>query len=251
MIVALGSVRGAPGVSAWSMLLAAAWPTDNDLERVVLEADPDGGVAGARYAVGVEPGAEVLVSDLRHVGDPSVPLASAGRRLGDGAWLVPGPESAEVAWRLWSAERAAAAVASSLATDHERVWFCDVGRVSARAPTLPFVTESSLTVLFCRDEPADLVQMPTRVQLLREQAADVGVVVVGAPAYERGELSSFFGCRQVWIVPDDKDLIEISRQVWSNRRVRRSPVWQAALAVAADVSVPVMYRVSSGPGAGS
>ena len=28
VIVALGSTRGAPGVSAWSMLLAAAWPAD-------------------------------------------------------------------------------------------------------------------------------------------------------------------------------------------------------------------------------
>ena len=87
--------------------------------------------------------------------------------------------------------------------------------------------------------------------LARPHAAEVGVVVVGSPGYDRGELSSFFGCRQVWIVPDDPDLIEISRQVWSNRRVRRSPVWQAALSVAADVSVPVMYRVSSGPEVGS
>ena len=144
MIVALGSTRGAPGVSAWSMLLAAAWPVDSDLERVVLEADPDGGVAGARYAVGVEPGAQVLVSDLRHVGDPSVPLGAAGRRLGDGAWLVPGPESRRLAWRLWSAERAAAAVASSLAARPPAgVAQCDIGRVSTRSPTLSFVNESS------------------------------------------------------------------------------------------------------------
>ena len=45
MIVALGSVRGAPGVSAWSMLLAAAWPESCDVERIVLEVDVDGGVA--------------------------------------------------------------------------------------------------------------------------------------------------------------------------------------------------------------
>lgn len=246
MIVALGSTRGAPGVSAWSMLLAAAWPVDSGLERVVLEADPDGGVAGARYAVGVEPGAQVLVSDLRHVTDPSTALTAAGRRLGEGAWLVPGPESAETAWRLWSAERAAAAVASSLAHDRRRVWLCDLGRVSPRSPTLSFLNEAAITLLLCRDQPADLVQVPARVHALRDQTLEVGVVVVGSPAYDRGELSSFFGCRQVWVAPHDSDLVEMSRQVWSNRRVRRSSVWQAALSVAADVSEPVMILAGLG-----
>lgn len=250
MIVALGSVRGAPGVSAWSMLLAAAWPVGNDLGRVVLEADVDGGVAGARYGIGVEPGAQMLVSDLRHVGDPSAPLQSAGRRLGERAWLIPGPETAEAARRLWSADRAARSVAKSLADDRDRVWLCDVGRVTTESPTWPLVAEATLMLLFCRDEPADVVQVPARVEALRSVTAEVGVVVVGTPAYERDELSAFFGVRQVWIVPADDDVVELSRQVWTARAGRRSAVWRSAVSLAVDVSVPVMYRVSLGPGAG-
>lgn len=90
MIVALGSVRGSPGVSVWSMLLAAAWPTESDAERVVVEVDIDGGVAGARYGVGVEPGVLGLVTGLRHGGDVTEALQEVGRKLASGAWLVRG-----------------------------------------------------------------------------------------------------------------------------------------------------------------
>ena len=47
--MSLCSVRGSPGVTSWSLLLAAAWPAEYVVERVVLEADCDGGVLGARY----------------------------------------------------------------------------------------------------------------------------------------------------------------------------------------------------------
>jgi hypothetical protein len=238
----MGSTRGSPGVSPWSVLLPAAWPSETGLDRVVLEADLDGGVAGARYGVGVEPGAQALVSDLRHVGDPSVPLGTAGRVLGDGAWLIPGPESAEVARRLWSADRAAVSVATSLAADAERVWFCDLGRVTPTSPTAPFLTVASLMLLFCRDQPADLVQVPSRVGLLQQVTDEVGVVVVGSPSYDRGELSEFFGCRRVWVVPSSDDLVDLSRQVWTNRRARRSAVWRAAVELAAGIATPVGFR---------
>jgi len=236
------SVRGSPGVSAWSVLVPAAWPKDSGLGRVVLEADLDGGVAGARYGVGVEPGSATLVADLRHVGDPSIPLQTAGRVLGDGAWLIPGPETAEAARRLWTADRAATSVSSSLAADSERVWLCDLGRVTPSSPTVPFLAAAAVTLLFCRDQPADLVQMPSRVALLQDTTAEVAVVVVGTPSYQRSELSEFFGCRRVWIVPADDDIVELSRQVWTNRRVRRSGTWRAAVDLASGLATPAGLR---------
>ena len=127
----------------------------------------DGGVAGARYGVGVDPGVLGLVTGLRHAEDPSSALESVGRRLAEGAWLVPGPESAEVARRVWSADRAAVSPAAAMARDHRRVWFCDVGRVAATDPTAAFVAESDVTLLFTRDTPADLVQLPDRVGALQ------------------------------------------------------------------------------------
>ena len=136
--------------------------------RVVLEADLDGGVPGLGTGSGSSRGRQTLVADLRHVGDPSIPLETAGRVLGDGAWLIPGPESAEAARRLWTADRAATSVASSLAADSERVWLCDLGRVTPASPTAPFLSAAEVTLVFCRDQLADLVQVPSRVALLQE-----------------------------------------------------------------------------------
>ena len=84
MIVSLCSVRGAPGVTSWSLLLAAAWPPEYDVDRVVVEADCDGGVVGARYGFGVDPGVVSLIASLRRADSPDVNLADHGRRVNDG-----------------------------------------------------------------------------------------------------------------------------------------------------------------------
>ncbi len=241
MIVALGSVRGSPGVSAWTMILAAAWPGEGALERVVVEADVDGGVAGARYGVGVDPGVLGLVTGLRRGGDPSAALWSVGRRLSTEAWLVPGPESAEMSHRVWSADRAAATAASAMAKDPRRVWLCDVGRVGAGSVVAPVVASSVTTLLFSRDAPADLVQVPARIAALREVGSRVGVVVVGEPSYGRDQLADFFGDIDVWIVPHEARVIEMSQRAWSPssrsaRWLRQADLWRLAVEIAADLA---------------
>src|SRR5262249_18674232 len=54
VIVTVCAVRGAPGATTWSLLLAGAWPAGLGVQRVVLEADSSGGVLGARYGLGVD-----------------------------------------------------------------------------------------------------------------------------------------------------------------------------------------------------
>src|SRR5688572_10390884 len=98
----MSSVRGAPGVTSWSLLLASAWPSPRT-DRVVLEADADGGVLAARYGLGVEPGVAALVAAARRH-DPRarwVDLADVARRLSERVWVVPGPESAERTVPVW------------------------------------------------------------------------------------------------------------------------------------------------------
>src|SRR3954447_20330643 len=114
MIVTLSSVRGSPGVTSWCLLLGAAWPPALGSERVVLEADVSGGVLGARYGLGVEPGAVSLLASLRRDGD-AVEVEGRGRRVADGVWVVPGPEAAEQAAAVWGPT--AEAVAPRLADD--------------------------------------------------------------------------------------------------------------------------------------
>lgn len=234
MIVTSTSVRGAPGVSVTAVLLAAAWPTG--AERVVLEADLDGGVIGARYGVGVEPGVGALVSALRHDAAHDHVLEQCARRVDARAWLLPGPESSITAQRVWGADRAAAQVADALAADLDRVWLVDAGRVSGRSVTSPLVARAAATLVFTRDQPADLVQVPERVADLAALCPRVDVVVVGDPDYGTAELRHFCGVDHVWRISAAPDAVALTQRGWTDRRLRRAPVWRDTVALAADLA---------------
>jgi hypothetical protein len=237
MIVTLTSVRGAPGVTSWALLLAAAWPQAFDVERVVLEADLDGGVLGARYGLGVEPGtAGLLAAVRRHGVDADLDLTAFARHMAAGVWVVPEPESAEQCAVVWTSAATVDSVCAFAAAD-ERVWLVDAGRVRGTGVSSPFVARSAVTVVLCRDSQEDLVQIPARVAALQRLGTSVGVMVVGKPPYHRDELVQFFGTGLLWQVDASKDVVEIAGAVLGeNRRARRTLTWRSALDVAADIA---------------
>lgn len=232
MIVTLGSVRGSPGVTSWCLLLAAAWPEALGSERVVLEADVDGGVLGARYGLGVEPGAVSLIASLRHSG-VEVVVTEHGRNGAPGLWLVPGPESGEQARSVWSGT--AGQVAPQLAGD-DRVWLVDAGRLSPSSPTIPLAEWSNIALVVCRAGPEDLVQVPGRVAAMQQHAATVGVLVVGKPPYDKSELIDFFGTARVWSVAESSELTRLAGEAMVPGRARRTWLWRSAVEVAAELA---------------
>lgn len=230
MIVALSSVGGAPGVSSWCALLAAAWPA-NDRDRVVLEANLDGGVFGARYGLGVDPGVVSLIAGLRRSRDGRVDLAEHARLLAPSVWLVPGPESAEQAMKVWSGSTAD--VADCAAAD-PGVWLVDLGRGGSRSEDGDFFRSAALTIVVARAESEHLVQVPSRVAELRTSCERVGVLVVGKPGHRTDELGVFFGSDETWVVGATSDLVAMTAAVLSGGRARRSWLWRSAVDVAAS-----------------
>ncbi len=235
MIITFSSIGGSPGVTSWAVLLAAAWPAEVDTERVVLEADLDGAVMGARFGIGIEPGASTLVSSARSADNSTLVIEEYGRRVDPLVWLVPGPESAEAARQLWSIPSAAENVATAAASD-SRVWFVDVGRARPGGPLTPFFERSTMTVVVSRAEHESLVQVPARVAALKQSCSSVGVLVVGKPTFAQAELQQFFDVPSTRIVESSPDLVSASLRVWSERRVRRSQLWRSAVAVAAETA---------------
>ena len=231
MIVTVGSVRGSPGVTSWSLLLAAAWPAESAAERVVLEADPDGGVLGVRYGLGVEPGAVSLLAALRHTLS-SVPVEDHGRHLGD-VWVVPGPEAAERARSVWSSS--AEAAAAHLVSD-DRLLLVDAGRLHSANPSRVFVGSSVMTVLVSGRRLEDLVQLPSRIASLPPTSGGIGVLVVGKSGYDRAELADFVGISELWTVDHHADLVELSGQLLGGGRGRRSWLWRQAVDVARAIA---------------
>jgi MinD-like ATPase involved in chromosome partitioning or flagellar assembly len=232
MIVTFGSIRGAPGVTSWSLLLGAAWPGPTSTDRVVLEADPAGGVLGARYGLGVDPGVVSLIAALRRT--DRIDVDAQGRQMASGLCVVPGPESGEQARAVW--QGSTETVAGRLAAD-ERVWLVDAGRLDAGSPVVPFGWLSTLTVLVCGPALEDLVQVPSRVAWLHSHGARVGVLVVGAAGHDTTELGEFFGTGLVWSVRADNDLVAVVGAVLSGAvKARRSWAWRTALDLAATIA---------------
>ncbi len=230
----MSSVRGAPGVTSWSLLLATAWPAP--VERVVLEADADGGVLAARYGLGVEPGVAGLVAAARRhdLRDRWVDLTDVARRLNEQVWVIPGPESAERAGPIWGSS--ADEVAAMAARD-DRVWLVDCGRLSRQSLAAPFAARAELGVVVCGAAMEDLVPVPQRVaSLQRTGAAAAGVIVVGRASYGLEELREFFGTALVWTVRAARDLPHLANVALSSRRARRTWAWREALGVAGAMS---------------
>ncbi|MDH3681574.1 MAG: hypothetical protein OEV40_16680 [Acidimicrobiia bacterium] len=232
MLLTISSVRGSPGVTSWALLLAAAWPPGAPDERVVLEADCAGGVLGARYQLGVEPGAVSLVSACRRA-DDTLTLDHHGRLVADGLWVVPGPEVAERAVPVWTS--GATDVAGVLRKD-DRLWLADVGRAGPESPVQDLIRSSVANVVVSGPSIEDVVQVPARVAAL-SASAPTGVVVVGRCDFAEDELHRFFGGRALWAVPTADRLPELAMRAVQGGRARRSASWRAATEVASDLAL--------------
>jgi hypothetical protein len=104
-VVSLASVRGAPGVTTTSILLASTFD-----RWVVVEADLDGGVLAVRYGLGREPGLTTLRSRCRPIltrGEHTRKMPVASRSWSDPTLQV----RARSLWRT-AGERITQAVAA-------------------------------------------------------------------------------------------------------------------------------------------
>lgn len=245
MIITLASVRGAPGVTSWALLLAAAWPADIGADRVVLEADPAGGVLGARYGWGVEPGIVDLITRLRRAGDGRViGLGESERRIGEGVSVIAAPEAGGRCRTIWQSE--AATVAPRLSRD-ARVWFVDAGRLHGTDPAEAFLENSSLVIVVSGGRPEDLVQLPPYVEHVRRSCDQVGLLVTGPCSYRADELKTFAGADLFWAAKANGDLIESAAVALTDSRARRrSLVWRRALEISSEIAIEMSRPERSG-----
>lgn len=242
MIITLGSIRGAPGVTSWAVLLAAAWPPTVGVERVVLEADPAGGVLGARYEIGVEPGLPQFLAGLRRSENPTPDIDRSARSVSDQVWIIPAPETGERTRAVLGA--ATDDTARQLATD-QRIWFIDAGRLDETNPSLTLVNEASLAVLVVGARTEDLVQVPSCVERLRKRCERTALIVSGRTPFSESELLEFSSADRVWIVGDRNDLAAGAALALTGRRGRRTWAWRQALDVASSAAEMVPTRGSS------
>ncbi len=235
-LVSVSSVRGAPGVSSWALMLTAAWPHSAD--RVLVEADGSGGVVSARYDLPIEPSVTDLLTNVRRgrlqEGFQMEAVARLLRRPGaaeEALWVVPAPLSSHDAQGAWKS--LAKPAADAMLADN-RLWVADCGRVWAGSPAEVMVASAPLNIVISDQSIPSLIVLQSRVQAI---PGKVGLIVVGKTKHTVNELLGFTGADYAWKVPYFSALAERAGQLASEtKRGRRSKAWQTALSISHELA---------------
>lgn len=224
-IWAVGSLRGGSGATTLAMGLAAAWPPATGRSRVVVEADPAGGVLAARF--------EELRAD-RTIADAAVALRrdldverllGTARSVWGGVPVIPSHPSAEqtTAVLVNAAERLAVGLAGALEVDA----IVDVGRLTARSPAVPLARRAAAMLLVSRTRFEDVAGLATRVRELRAAGLEPLLVAVGDVVYDPDDVAREADLPLFAVLPHDaRSAGALAGESSGDGRLRRSLLWR-------------------------
>jgi len=250
-LVVVAGGKGAPGATTTALGLASAWTGQR---RVVVEADPDGGVLAARLGLGLEPGlVTVAAAARRELSEED--LHRHLQPLDAGLKVLVGPSVPERA-------RAALGVIGGLLAERLGAMgahaFVDVGRAWPSAPEVaPLFRAADAVVAVCRPRLDELGQLVTRWRTLRAVAPQAGVVLVGEAPYGPADVAEALADGDdspIWgVLPVDArgaDLYSAQRAAWT-WQTRRAPLVRAlgelSRALAARLTVVAESNGSQAP----
>jgi cellulose biosynthesis protein BcsQ len=226
-VIALGSVKGAPGVTTTILAMAAAWPTDRQLR--IAELDPDGGVLAARRGLGFEPGLVTAVASLLR-GDGDVDAHT--QPLGDSVHAIVAPPTAAqvrasitaIGDALWPALRA---------DGHDVL--IDCGRLSTSAVSLGAAAHADVTLLLLRPRLEDVALARDSVPSLRPVGIDPQLVLLDDGPYRTDEVVATVGASVVARLPIDHRTADALNGVTAHHRLGRSRLLRTVRALADDL----------------
>jgi MinD-like ATPase involved in chromosome partitioning or flagellar assembly len=226
-VVALGSVKGSPGVTTVVLALASVWPTERRL--LVAEADPDGGVLAVRRELGLEPGLATLAAAVRR---GSGATAAHTQSLGEGVRAIVAPPSAEQT-------RAALSVAG------DRLWraldtmpgdvLVDCGRLTTTSQVLAVTLHAAITLVVIRPRLEDVALLRERIPALRREGADPYVLLCGDGPYQRDEVAATVEAPVIASIPNDRRTADALDSRSPRGVSSRSPLIRAARALSSTL----------------
>ena len=228
MLAAFGAVRSSPGVTTAVLTIASC--LDNS---VLVEADWDGGVLGARLGLSREPGLTTLAAAARV--DPSSDITAHAQLLPGGTLAVPGPASAGSAVGVWTS--AGSRLAGTLrAGARSRPVLVDVGRLSPLSPVVPLLDAADLLVVVARPAVEELHAAAVRIDdLQREASCPLAMLLVGERPHGPDEVAVQLQVNVLGALADDRraaDAISGRGSAVSARVLRRSALARSARDVA-------------------
>lgn len=245
----VGSLRGSPGATTLAMGLAAAWPAATGRSRVVLEADPNGGVLAARFD---ELRADRTIADaavaIRRDVDVDRMLKTA-RSVWGAVPVIPSHPSAEqtAAVLVNAAERLAVGLARAPEVDA----IVDVGRLTARSPAVPLARRAVATLLLSGTRFEDVASLTARVRELRAAGVEPSLVAVGERGYDPEDVAGEADLPLFAVLPHDpRSAAALAGEASGDGRLRRSLLWRTICEAASrllQLAAPPVTDSAAGP----
>lgn len=202
MLVAVVSVKGSPGVTTFSLALAARWPAP--AHTLLVEADPSGGDIGIRFSLKTTPGLVSLAAAARRNDDPAL-LAQHAQNLPGGLPVVTAPADADRARTALSAladPTGGVGILRTALNTPDLVVIVDCGRVDPGSPAMPIVRAADAMILLSRAHADELAHLACRLTIIGRWTSHPAMLLVG-DGYSPAEVARELGVRPLGRVPHD------------------------------------------------
>ena len=238
-VVAVASVRSC-GVTTLTTGLAMVWPGER--QRLVIEADPAGGMLAAAAGLLPEPGLVSLAAATRRHDDPALALEHY-QPLPGGTAALCGPPTAE---RARSALTMLSGLLGRLGELDADV-FVDCGRFEPSAANAIFLERADLGVLAVRPRLADLHALGAFLHGRNDQPGFSTLVLIGSGPYPPAEVADALGLNVAGQIPWDPDSAQaLATTSVDSRQLTRTPLVRALRTLADDLASRVGPRSEGG-----
>lgn len=235
------SQKGSPGATLTSLSVAASWPVREGRTRVLVEADPAGGVLALRYGLSREPGLLTLATAVRHGGATSADVLDNCQVLPGGLLSIVAPEHSSSIEAAFRAAGAGLGDALSQAPDLDVI--VDIGRLTSTSPAGSLLSFADAVFMVARPTPEQIVAGAEQLRSVR----NARWCLVGDKPYSAQQVTEAFGI-PAFVLADDRRGAEAIETGGSAKRVRRSDLMRSARELAETIDAAVNPGAVSTPG---
>lgn len=204
MLIAIGSVKGSPGVTTLAVALAARWPVQGPGRPVVVECDPSGGSLAARFGLRTAPGLVSLTAAARQDTEPGL-LWAHTQPLPGGLPAVVAPPGADYTRAalatLLDARRAVSVLRG--AARPGAVVIADCGRLDPGSPAAAIAREADRLLLVARPRPDELSHLMAAMSMVDLWAMHPHLVLTGS-GYPPAAVARELGVPVLAVIPHDE-----------------------------------------------